>query len=179
MCLSPFNSRLYRVNLRSGLNWTNFCIVLSFMHVHTYKRLWSHCSLQRRCKEPKSPGSQRCTWTPHLGWRPGPPLHLCVACSWLYVIIYTLHSETRDLRHIGSFAMNLAGAFSFFGYILVFSQQFGTGHVKDSDNTRAEATGEDWVAGMESHTARAVHRHKVIQLFRGDNTKQHYCWWGI
>lgn len=63
----------------------------------------------------------------------------------------------------------------FFGYIPVFSQKFGTGYVKDSDNTRVEATGEDWVAGMESHTARAVHRHKVIQLFTGDNRMQHYC----
>lgn len=32
---------------------------------------------------------------------------------------------------------------------------------------------------MESHTARAVHRHKVVQLFAGDNKMQHYCWWGI
>lgn len=53
----------------------------------------------------------------------------------------------------------------FFEYILVFSQQFSTGYVKDSDNTRAEATGEDLLTGMEGHTARAVLRHKVIQLF--------------
>lgn len=67
------------------------------------------------------------------------------------------------------------GIHTFFGYIPVFSQKFGTGYVKDSDNTRVEATGEYWVAGMESHTARAVHRHKVIQLLTGDNRMQHYC----
>lgn len=56
----------------------------------------------------------------------------------------------------------------------MFSHHFGTEYVKDSDNTRVEATGEDWVAGMESHTARDVHGHKVIQLFTGDNRIQHY-----
>lgn len=49
----------------------------------------------------------------------------------------------------------------------MFSQQSGAGHVKDSDNARVEATGEDLLTGVEGHTARAVLRHKVVQLFTG------------
>lgn len=55
----------------------------------------------------------------------------------------------------------------FFRHILVFSQQFGAGDVKDSDNTGDETTGEDLLTGMEGHTAWAVLRHKVIQLSTG------------
>lgn len=42
------------------------------------------------------------------------------------------------------------------GYVLMFSQQLGTGDVKDSDDARVEATREDLLTGMEGHGARAV-----------------------
>lgn len=49
----------------------------------------------------------------------------------------------------------------------MFSQQSGAGHVKDSDNARVEATGEDLLTGVVGNTARAVLRHKVVQLLTG------------
>lgn len=103
-------------------------------------------------------------------------------CCLQLVVFYYFHTAPRKkgseahwliCRESINSCSEKAGAF--FRYILVFSQQSGTGYVKDSDKTRAEATGEDWIARMESHTARAVHRHKVVQLFTGDNRMQHYC----
>lgn len=42
------------------------------------------------------------------------------------------------------------------GYVLMFSQQLGTGDVKDSYDARVEATTEDLLTGMEGHRARAI-----------------------
>lgn len=46
----------------------------------------------------------------------------------------------------------------------MFSQQFSTGDVKDSDNARVEATTKDLLTGMEGNRARAIFRHKIVQL---------------
>lgn len=50
----------------------------------------------------------------------------------------------------------------------VFSEQFGTGDVKDSDDARAETTREDLLTGMEGHGAGTFLWHKIIQLGTGD-----------
>lgn len=52
----------------------------------------------------------------------------------------------------------------------VFSEQFGTGDVKDSDDAWAETTREDLLTGMEGHGAGTFLWHKIIQLGTGDTT---------
>lgn len=46
----------------------------------------------------------------------------------------------------------------------MFCQQLCAGNVKDSDDTRVEATAENLLTGMKGHRAGVVLRVKIIQL---------------